>query len=71
MGALTRLLLRNGLRRGLIGGSRPWLVLGGVGATVQILRKLAGNEPKVVFSEKLEPGETFVIAHGRDARIKG
>ena len=71
MGTLARLMFRNGVRRGLIGGSRPWLVLGGIGATVQLLRKLGGSEPKVVFTEELRPGETFVIAHGRDARIKG
>ena len=71
MNAIVRLLVRNGLRRGLMGGSRPWLILGGIGATLKILRKLGGNEPEVVYSEELGAGQTLVIAHGRDARIKG
>ncbi len=71
MEALVRLLVRNGLRRGLLGGSRPWLVLGGVGLTWRMLRKLSGKEPEVVYSEVLDSGQTLVIAHGRDARIKG
>ena len=65
MQRLLRLLLRNGLRKGLLGGSRPWLVLGGVAAGLRVLRWIAGSEPEVVYSEKLEPGETVVIAHGR------
>ena len=65
MQRLLRLLLRNGLRKGLLGGSRPWLIAGGVAAGIRVLRKIAGSEPKVVYSEKLQPGETVVIAHGR------
>ena len=65
MQRLLRFALRNGLRKGLLGGSRPWLIAGGVAAGLRVLRKLAGSEPEVVYSEKLEPGETVVIAHGR------
>jgi hypothetical protein len=68
MGALGRFLLRNGIRRGVLGGSRPWLILAGVGAAWRILQKLAGNEPTVVFSEELTEGQTLVIAHGREPR---
>ena len=68
MGAFGRFLLRNGIKKGVLGGSRPWLVLAGVGATWKILQKLAGNEPVVVLSEELQPGETMVIAHGREPR---
>jgi len=68
MGRLARIFLRNGLRRGVLRGSRTWLVLGGVGAAVRVVRRLGGGEPKVVFSEPLQPGETLVIAHGREPR---
>ena len=65
MSRLLRLALRNGLTKGLLGGSRPWLVVGGVALGWRILRKIAGSEPVVVYSEKLDAGETVVIAHGR------
>lgn len=60
---MIRLLIGNGFRRGVLGGSRFWLVLGGFGLMVKVLRKLAGNEPVTVYSEKLEPGQAVLIAH--------
>ena len=68
MQRLLRLALRNGLTKGLLGGSRPWLVVGGVALGWRVLRKIAGSEPVVVYSERLEQGETVVIAHGRVPR---
>ena len=65
MQKLLRMMLRNGLSKGLFGGSRPWLVLGGIAAGMRVLRKIAGSEPEVVYSEELQPGESVVIAHGR------
>jgi hypothetical protein len=64
--SLLRVGLRQGLRRGLMGGSRPWLVIGGVALCWRVLHKIAGGDPVVVYSEKLELGETVVIAHGRE-----
>ena len=64
-------LLRQGFRRGVLQGSRPWLVVGGVALGLRLLRKIAGGEPEVVYSEKLAPGESLVIAHQRDATIRG
>lgn len=64
-------LLRRGFRLGVLGGSRRWLVIGGVALGVRVLRKLSGQEPEVVYSEKLGPGESLVIAHERDATMKG
>jgi hypothetical protein len=63
---LLRLGLRQGVSKGLMGGSRPWLVVGGVALGWQLLRRIAGGESVVVYSEKLEPGDTLVIAHGRE-----
>ena len=60
---MLRLLLRRGLWNGLVGGSRFWMVVGGAAAGVRIIRRLSGREPKVVYSEKLEPGQTVVISH--------
>ena len=68
---MLRFLLRQGFQRGVLGGSRRWLMLGGVALGVKVLRKLSGSEPEVVYSEKLAPGESLVIAHERDATMKG
>jgi hypothetical protein len=61
-----RVGLRRGLSRGVLGGSRPWLVIGGIALGWQVLRRIAGRESIVVYSEKLEPEESLVIAHGRE-----
>ncbi|HEV7888791.1 MAG TPA: hypothetical protein VGO92_14635 [Acidimicrobiales bacterium] len=60
---MIRFLLRNGLRKGLLGGSRVWLVLGGAGLLVKVLRKLGGREPQVVYSEELPVGQAVLIAN--------
>jgi len=68
MRALFRLLLRNGFRRGVLGGSRPWLIGFGIAGAVRLIQRIQERESEVVFSEKLEAGETLVIAHGREPR---
>jgi hypothetical protein len=65
MNRLVRLALRNGWRRGILGGSRPWLVAGGVALGVRVVQRMTGAEEQVVYSEELRPGETLVVAHGR------
>jgi hypothetical protein len=63
MNRLLRLLVRNGWRRGVLGGSRPWVIAGGVALVARVLQKLIASEEKVVYSEELRPGETLVISH--------
>lgn len=62
-------LLRNGFRKGVLGGSRRWLIVGGAALGVRVLGKLARREPEVVYCEELSPGEALVIAHERDATM--
>jgi len=62
------LAVRRGMTRGFLGGSRPWVIIGGIALGWRVLRRIAGNEPVVVFSERIEPGEALVIAHGRQPR---
>ena len=65
------LLLRQGLKRGVLGGNRTWLLVGGAALALRVVQKLSGSEPKVVYSEELKPGEALVIANGRDATMVG
>ncbi|MCU1368292.1 MAG: hypothetical protein JWN39_3931 [Ilumatobacteraceae bacterium] len=48
---------RNGLYKGVIGGDRKWLVIGGVVWGARFLRKAAGKSEQIVTIEKLEPGQ--------------
>ena len=60
---MLRRLGRLGITRGLLGGDRRWLVVGTVALGLRTLGKLVSKEPKVVYSEKLDPGESLVITH--------
>ena len=68
MTALLRLLIRQGFRKGILQGSRPWLIGFGIAGAVRVIQRINDREKAVVFSEKLLPGETLVIAHGREPR---
>lgn len=56
-------LLRNGVRRGLLGDSRFWTVAFVLAAGVRVLRWLGGRESDVVYSATLEPGHVLAISH--------
>jgi hypothetical protein len=60
---LVRRGLREGWRRGVLGESRAFLVIGGLAVLGHLLGRASGREADVVFSEKLAPGEAFGIFH--------
>jgi hypothetical protein len=64
---LVRLALRQGMRRGfdrgLVGGSRGWVIVGGAALLSHLAGRAMHREPEVVFSEKLQPGEAVRITH--------
>ena len=60
---VLKTLFVTGLSKGLVGGSKPWLVVGAVAGGIRLLRRMAAREPEVVYCEKLEPGERLVISH--------
>jgi hypothetical protein len=49
--------------RGVLGDSRPFLAIWILLAGFRLIKRLAGSEPKVVFREELQPGESLVISH--------
>ena len=55
---------RNGIRKGLFGGSRGWaaVAVGTWGYTT--LKRLARREPELVLSEELKPGDRIIISNG-------
>ncbi len=48
---------RNGLYKGLLGGDRRWLAVGGTLWAMRALRKAFGHTETVVTLEKMEPGQ--------------
>ena len=70
--ARKSLLYRQAQLRGLVGGSRPWTILWAVLATRRLLKRLLRDEPEVVYSEELLPGEVLVISgEDRTPRVLG
>jgi hypothetical protein len=71
-GVLRRYLRLNAIRRGLLGGSKPWLavlVLGIIGRQVGKVTKR--GEMPLVLSEPLKQGEGLVITHLAPPRRRG
>ena len=60
---LSDLLVRRGLRRGLLAGEQTWLVLGALALAGRLALRVLRRRPEVVFTEKLEPGHHLVITH--------
>lgn len=62
----ARFGMKHGFRRGVLDGNRAWIVIAGVALLAHLGGRALGAEPEVVFSEVLQPGESFVITHTRE-----
>ena len=60
---MLKTLSRLALGKGLLGGSRPWLVVGVAATGLRIFARMARREPEVVYRETLEAGQSLVISH--------
>lgn len=58
---MLRLLVRQGVRRGLLGGSRPWLAVGAAAGALALIRRLVEERPETVHRERISPGDTLVL----------
>ncbi len=47
---------RAGIYRGLLGGDRRWLILGGTAIVLGRIRRMFGRTPEIVTIEELKPG---------------
>ena len=55
--------IRRGWSRGVGDGQRVWLIVGGAAVIARLARRALHREPEVVFSEKIRPGESFVVTN--------
>ncbi|MGQ0823866.1 MAG: hypothetical protein ACT4OX_02350 [Actinomycetota bacterium] len=58
--AVLRRLTKTGLRRGM-SGSRAWMVVGITAGGLRALRRVARNEPDVLYRTRVRAGDRFVI----------
>ena len=57
-------LRRQAIRRGIMGGSRGWLILGGIAWGLRLLSRVANTRRlRTVLVEELRPGESVHISH--------
>lgn len=61
--SLLRSARRSGIERGLLGGSRTWLVIGGAAWALRGLKWASQPTSETVYRGRLEVGETLVIRH--------
>lgn len=57
-------LRRQAIRRGVFGGSRAWLVFGGLAWGIRLLSRVASTRRlRTVLTEELHTGESVLISH--------
>ena len=49
------------VRRGLLGGSRAWMIVAGVLWGARLLRRASSRRPEVVSIERLKPGQAVQV----------
>jgi len=59
--SLSRVARRLGWYRGVLGGSRTWLAVGGVFWAARFARKALGKNPETAAIEVLKPGQRVII----------
>lgn len=61
---IRRIIKRKTLTKGLFGGDKKWLAVGGIIFVSGKMRNLLGfGDPEPVYVEELMPGERAVVAH--------
>ena len=58
---MTSRLVRTGLRRGLLEGSRGWLYVGLAAGGVRVARRVLGTREERIVVGELKPGEAIEI----------
>jgi hypothetical protein len=59
---LMSYLRKRSVKEGLLGGRRPWFVVGVFVWGFRLIRKLMSRSPQVVSTEILRPGQTLSVS---------
>ena len=60
---LVRAAMRQGWRRGVVGGNSAWTAAGGLALLSYLAGRALRRHPEVVFLEELRPGQAISIAN--------
>ncbi|MGH9076541.1 MAG: hypothetical protein ACRDY0_03675 [Acidimicrobiales bacterium] len=60
---LLRAGMRHGWRRGVVGGNRAWVVVGGAALVGHLARRALAREEDVIWSGELGPGQVLDVKH--------
>jgi len=63
---MLRLLTLQALRRGVLGGSKPWLVVGVAVVGFRIARVAVVGRSERIFRHEVQPGETLRLVARRE-----
>jgi hypothetical protein len=63
---LLRFGLRNGWRRGVLGGNRAWIVVGGIALVGHLGQRALKREEDVLWSGTVAPGQVLTVQHVTD-----
>jgi hypothetical protein len=59
--SVVRRLARTGLRRGLLEGSRGWLMIGVAATAVGVARRVLVTRPETIYEGEVKPGRGIEI----------
>lgn len=60
---LLRAGMRHGWRKGILGGSSTWVVVGGAAVIGHLARKALVRSEDVIWSGELAPGHVLTVHH--------
>jgi hypothetical protein len=63
--SVTSRLVRAGLRRGLLEGSRGWLYVGLAAGALRLARRILGSREEQIVVGELKPGEAIELRAAR------
>ena len=60
---LLRAGIRQGWHRGVVGGNRAWIVIGGAALLGHLARRAMTRNEEVLWSGELAPGQVVTVQH--------
>lgn len=60
---LVRRGVRSGWRRGVQGGNRAWVAVGGLALLGHLAGRALSRRERIVIRERIRPGEVFQVTH--------